>query len=286
MKEWFYVVNDEQQGPVDEPGLKSLAAANTVTPDTLVWVEGMGSWTAFKDVPELNTPATTVSDTPAKNSTPALPSANAGTTSPQVNSSSTSSDEISVAACVSEGIDVFKTDWLNLMLIVLVLCGLSIVSHFIPFIGPIAFFVIHGALWVGSWVVLLQIIDKKEFKLGDIFSRFDHWWMSLLAGLIVNILIGIGSFFLILPGLVVAALLGFWAAICADEGKGSDFLDSIKKSLELAKPHWLNLFLLTLICSGIMIAGTLLLVVGIIPAMGIVLAILGVTYRKLKPKAA
>ena len=41
---WFYALGGQQQGPVDEGQLNALAAAGTITQDTLVWSEGMVNW--------------------------------------------------------------------------------------------------------------------------------------------------------------------------------------------------------------------------------------------------
>lgn len=51
----FYVVlNGAQNGPHDITALKGLAVNKSITPDTLVWREGMANWTAAKDVAELS----------------------------------------------------------------------------------------------------------------------------------------------------------------------------------------------------------------------------------------
>lgn len=42
--DWFYALNDEQQGPVTETQLEHLVHAGTVTPDTLVWNKDLTEW--------------------------------------------------------------------------------------------------------------------------------------------------------------------------------------------------------------------------------------------------
>ena len=41
---WYYAVGQQQQGPLDDTQLDALIAAGTISPDTLVWREGMGNW--------------------------------------------------------------------------------------------------------------------------------------------------------------------------------------------------------------------------------------------------
>lgn len=41
---WYYALNNEQLGPVDRTTLDRLAQEGTLTPQTLVWHEGMADW--------------------------------------------------------------------------------------------------------------------------------------------------------------------------------------------------------------------------------------------------
>lgn len=41
---WYYALNGQQQGPVPESEIASLAAAGTLKPDTLIWSEGLADW--------------------------------------------------------------------------------------------------------------------------------------------------------------------------------------------------------------------------------------------------
>ncbi|MBT8255972.1 MAG: SPFH domain-containing protein [Bacteroidia bacterium] len=51
--QYFYAVNGQQAGPVNYEQLGALFANRTVNKETLVWKQGMGNWTAIKDVEEL-----------------------------------------------------------------------------------------------------------------------------------------------------------------------------------------------------------------------------------------
>jgi len=41
---WYYVLNNQRFGPVDEGAIANLLANNTLTPQALVWQEGMSDW--------------------------------------------------------------------------------------------------------------------------------------------------------------------------------------------------------------------------------------------------
>jgi hypothetical protein len=52
-RSWFYASQGQQQGPYPEAQLRSLIARGTVTPDTLVWTDGMAGWQRAGDIPGL-----------------------------------------------------------------------------------------------------------------------------------------------------------------------------------------------------------------------------------------
>src|SRR5271154_6295685 len=51
MSDWYYAENNEQKGPINESELKANLAANKLPPDTLVWKDGLPSWTPANQVP-------------------------------------------------------------------------------------------------------------------------------------------------------------------------------------------------------------------------------------------
>ena len=50
---WYFASQGQQQGPFPEAQLRELIAAGKVTPETLVWTEGMANWQKAADVPGL-----------------------------------------------------------------------------------------------------------------------------------------------------------------------------------------------------------------------------------------
>jgi len=56
--EWYYLVERERLGPVTEEELGNLAANGTITPQTLVWHEGIADWQPYETVQTQLQPAT------------------------------------------------------------------------------------------------------------------------------------------------------------------------------------------------------------------------------------
>jgi hypothetical protein len=50
MRQWYYLVGDEQAGPVSFEELRHLGSQGRVTPRTLVWKEGLEDWTPAGEV--------------------------------------------------------------------------------------------------------------------------------------------------------------------------------------------------------------------------------------------
>ena len=52
-RSWFYAAQGQQQGPYPEAQLRDLIARGMITPDTLVWSEGMAGWQKAGEIPGL-----------------------------------------------------------------------------------------------------------------------------------------------------------------------------------------------------------------------------------------
>ena len=54
--DWYYSVNEEQQGPVSLKELQELLTLGRVNLNDLMWTEGMPEWRPASEIQELNTP--------------------------------------------------------------------------------------------------------------------------------------------------------------------------------------------------------------------------------------
>jgi uncharacterized RDD family membrane protein YckC len=48
---WFYAVNEESAGPLDDEAFEAKVVDGTVTGDTMVWHDGMADWQAYSSIP-------------------------------------------------------------------------------------------------------------------------------------------------------------------------------------------------------------------------------------------
>lgn len=49
---WYYEINNEQQGPVEESEIQTLLASGSLNATSMVWREGQESWLPIAQVPE------------------------------------------------------------------------------------------------------------------------------------------------------------------------------------------------------------------------------------------
>jgi hypothetical protein len=52
-RSWFFASNGQQQGPYGEAQFRDFVARGAITPDTLVWTEGMAGWQRAGEIPGL-----------------------------------------------------------------------------------------------------------------------------------------------------------------------------------------------------------------------------------------
>ena len=65
MSQWYYVHGGDRQGPVDRESLDSLVRSGGLSPDDLVWGEGMADWKPAREVPGLFGAAPAAAQPPA-----------------------------------------------------------------------------------------------------------------------------------------------------------------------------------------------------------------------------
>jgi hypothetical protein len=54
MAHWYYGDNGQQNGPLEDDGIRQAISDGKLTPYTLVWREGMAGWMPLLQVPELS----------------------------------------------------------------------------------------------------------------------------------------------------------------------------------------------------------------------------------------
>ncbi len=118
-------------------------------------------------------------------------------------------------------------------------------------------------IWIYGIVISINILNaalhtdkvKKIDDVKTIFNVESYTWRAVSTSIILGLIIGIGTFFLVIPGIVLALMYGFAVIIVVD--KYVSISDAFKMSDKLTSGKKMDLFGLMLI----------ILLVNVIPAI-------------------
>jgi len=231
-------------------------------------------------------------------------------------SSVTLPSEFRVWEFIGRGWDVVKPHWLIFTGMFFILMAIEGV----PYLGPLASFIIGGALMVGVWRAILGAIGGRMPDIGMMFQGFDRFGDAFLAQLIRGILIFLGFLCLIVPviilgimlhgfdrfgdaslahlimgiliflgvlclsvpGIILSIMWMFTYPIIAETNLG--FWEAMRESARLTEEYRWRLFLLLLASIPVLCLGLLVFCLGVLVAIPVIYAALGLCYRFLQAK--
>lgn len=133
-----------------------------------------------------------------------------------------------------------------LLIISLIVFAISYVANLIPFVGSIAnIFFINPAFSVATIMIYFKVCDYQEFKVGEIFDGFYHFWGAFKVIFLVGLFTVLWSLLFVIPGIIkgysYSMALYIWA-----ENKEMGALEAINKSKEMMDGHKMDYFVLQL----------------------------------------
>jgi uncharacterized membrane protein len=136
-------------------------------------------------------------------------------------------------------------------------------------------------MWISFNTVkmILNLTDGHKENIKNLFNIDEIFWKYLLATIVYGLICVIGFIALIIPGIYFMAAFSAAPYLIFDKKLG--LIEAFKKSYEITKGNILSLIGLTLFCLLIIVAGLILLIVGVIPAIMIVYFASFYAYRKM-----
>jgi uncharacterized membrane protein len=198
------------------------------------------------------------------------------------------SGDFEIADALSFGWDRFKANLgplaITIAVVIFVEIVLSVISSgqtgFARFLLGIVTFCIGQIIAMGWVRISLNIVGGRPAGVSDMWERLDLFLPYVVAAVIFSVMVGIGLFLLIVPGVYLALTFGFYGFNVMD--KEMSPLDALKRSAELTRGRkwkllafWLTLFFLNVL-------GLILLVVGVLVTAGVSLIAVGYVYRSLE----
>jgi len=128
--------------------------------------------------------------------------------------------------------------------------------------------------------VALKFVDTGEADFEDVFSRFAVFFKFFVTYLIYGAMVGLGTALFIIPGIYLAIKFGFFGFFIVDEGL--EPLDALRASSRLTDGVKLDLFIFFLAVILVMVAGLILLIVGLAIAWPVTRLAIANVYRDLR----
>jgi uncharacterized membrane protein len=176
--------------------------------------------------------------------------------------------EVRAGHWVGEGWRLVKSDISNYIVMTLVFLLL----------GSAACGLIQGSLIAGLHLFTIKKILGRNAGFADMFQGFNFFVPTLLASLVIGLFVGVASLFLIIPGLVVAAMYKFTYLFIVD--KRMDFWQAMRASHEVVRRDYVGFTLFLVLLILVDILGVACCVVGALVAIPVTFAAITVAYRE------
>ncbi len=248
--EWHYAKEGKQFGPVEEAELIRLARAGELKPTDLVWNATMGQqWVAASSVPNLFTPPTPAmtSEVPLETDASLVKPGRMPNRMLMRMARTSLHDHWGIAI----GIIVLLV---VLHLAVRFICGIAIwclllpISVHVPFrfislLSVVGTLIIGGPLAAGCALFFLNLVRRKETRIGQLFAGFNCYGLTLGAYLLMALFILLWMLLLIIPGLIASLAYSMTFYVIMDN-PGIGPLEALRKSKDMMYGHKWKLFCL------------------------------------------
>lgn len=268
MAEWFYTNKGMQTGPVDFETLRGMAAKGELDAENdLVWMNGMKEWTAAGKVAGLFDQVH--GQTSVKK--------------PDLERESESIEPLEVGACVKRAFELTKRNFGVLFLAMIsvlavyfvVVVALSAIDVAMGWKSPIessrdqgsvfnqlAMQVISIFISLGATRFGLNLVSGRPVGVAQIFGEGDRLLRGIGVWLLLSLMIVVGMLFFIVPGIWLA--LKYGQAMTALVDRNCGVIEAFKYSGKITEGHKAKLMLLGSAVLGIILAGLLAFVVGVV----------------------
>ena len=178
---------------------------------------------------------------------------------------------------ISDGWDLFKKAPGPFIIYTLIVLAISVALGLIPILGTIGSVLIMPALTAGFFIGIYKVDLRAEVATGDFFKSFDFFVQLMLLGIVSSILVIIGSFLLVLPGIWLSVGTTFGALLVVFAKL--EFWDAIVVSVKVITKKWFHFFGLLIVIGLINILGVLALGVGLLVTIPLSMAIIYASYK-------
>ena len=142
---------------------------------------------------------------------------------------------------------------------------IAVLGGLLGFIGFVYTLLIANPVDYGVSFAFLKAARRDKLEINDMFEAFKNYWNAVLANLLVGVIVVIGLFLLIVPGIIFYCKLIFTCYLVVDRKMG--VIEAIQESWRMTRGHTGEIFLIALLAIPLYIAGLICFLVGIIVAI-------------------
>jgi len=170
---------------------------------------------------------------------------------------------------VGQGWQMVKADIGTFILLTIVF---AVLNGMVPMI-------LQGPLIAGFQIFCMKKLLNRRTDFGDLFKGFNYFVPALVASLIISLLVGCGTLFCIIPGLVVAAMFKFTFLFIVD--KRMDFWPAMQASHAVVKNDYFGFTMFLLLMVLVDILGAVCCIVGLLVAVPVTVAAVTVACKEI-----
>ena len=136
------------------------------------------------------------------------------------------------------------------------------------YLAPLILFAIAYGVFVSgpigysaSWA-FLKAVRGERVEIRDIFAVFQrNYWNAVIANIVVSVIVALGIVMLVVPGIIFACRLAFVPYLVVD--RRMDVMEALRVSWDMTRGYGWQIFFIGILAFFIVIAGLILLLVGV-----------------------
>ncbi|MBV8732377.1 MAG: zinc-ribbon domain-containing protein [Acidobacteriia bacterium] len=165
------------------------------------------------------------------------------------------------------GWEIVKADLGNYLLISLIF----ILLNGVPFI--------QGALIAGFHIYTMKKLMRRPADIGDLFKGFNYFLPTLVATVLIGVFTFIGFLFLVIPGLIVAAMYKFTYLFIVDKRMG--FWQAMQASHAVVRKDYFGFVMFLVLAFLLNVVGFCCLIVGLMVTLPLTFAAITAAYSEI-----
>ena len=141
------------------------------------------------------------------------------------------------------------------------------------------FGLVHGIFTIGILYASLRALRRQPVPFSTFFAGFNRFGALILGLILMQLIVGFGTMFFIIPGIFFALAFAQWPLLVMDRRAGGP--DSLGKSWHMMRGYKADFLLLWLALIGINILGFLAFIAGLLVTIPLSYAAQAAFYNRL-----